>query len=109
MTDTRGRVCEGTGSNLFFVVNGHLITPSLATGCLAGITRELVLEAVEVMVADVPLELLFTADEAFLTSSTRDVQPVSHLDGRPLPTCPGPRTLQAMEAFAALLAATMDP
>ena len=109
MTDTRGRVCEGTGSNLFFVVNGHLVTPSLATGCLAGITRELVLESVDVMVADVPLELLFTADEMFLTSSTRDVQPVSHLDGWAYRACPGPRTTQAMEAFAALAAASMDP
>jgi branched-chain amino acid aminotransferase len=109
MTDTRGRVCEGTGSNVFFVVNGHLVTPSLATGCLAGITRELVLETVDVMVADVPLELLFTADEALLTSSTRDVQPVSHLDGWAFPACPGPRTVQAMEAFAAMVAATMDP
>ncbi len=109
MTDTRGRVCEGTGSNLFFVVNHHLVTPSLATGCLAGVTRELVMEVVDVMVADVPLELLFGADEMFLTSSTRDVQPVSHFDRRALPACPGPRTIQAMDAFAALLAVSMDP
>src|SRR5438552_2035114 len=42
--DTQGRLCEGTGSNLFVVVDGRLITPSLTTGCLAGVTRALVME-----------------------------------------------------------------
>ncbi len=42
------------------------------------------------------------ADEAFLTSSTRDVQPISTVDGRPLPRCPGPLSVAAAEAFAAL-------
>ena len=88
--DTRGRVCEGTGSNVFYFVNGHLVTPSLATGCLAGVTRELVMELVDVMVADAPVGLLGGADEAFITSSTRDVLPVSHLDGHAFPACPGP-------------------
>jgi branched-chain amino acid aminotransferase len=107
--DTRGRVSEGTGSNIFVVLNGHLVTPSLASGCLPGITRELVCELVEVMVADLPMDLLTGVDEAFITSSTRDVQPVSHIDGRPLPACPGPVTSAAMDAFAALVASTMDP
>jgi branched-chain amino acid aminotransferase len=108
-TDTRGRICEGTGSNLFYVVNGHLVTPSLATGCLAGVTRELVLELVDAMVADAPVALLDGADEAFLTSSTRDVLPVSHLDGRPFPSCPGPRTVETMAALSRLQDATLDP
>ena len=107
--DTRGRVCEGTGSNVFYFVNGHLVTPSLATGCLAGVTRELVMELVDVMVADAPVGLLAGADEAFITSSTRDVLPVSHLDGHPFPSCPGPRTTAAMEALAGLQATTLDP
>ena len=107
--DTRGRVCEGTGSNVFYFVNGHLVTPSLATGCLAGVTRELVMELVDVMVADAPVGLLGGADEAFITSSTRDVLPVSHLDGHPFPSCPGPRTTAAMEALAGLQATTLDP
>ena len=81
----------------------------MATGCLAGITRGLVLEVVDVMVADAPVALLANAAEAFITSSTRDVQPVSHLDGQPLPACPGPRTVATMEAFAALQRRTLDP
>ena len=55
-TDTRGRICEGTGTNIFYVLNGHLTTPSLATGCLAGITRDLVIEVADVMVADAPID-----------------------------------------------------
>ena len=107
--DTRGRLCEGTGSNLFYFVNGHLVTPSLATGCLAGVTRELVIELVDVMVADAPVGLMGGAEEAFITSSTRDVLPVSHVDSHPLPSCPGPRTTEAMVALARLQATTLDP
>jgi branched-chain amino acid aminotransferase len=108
-TDTRGRICEGTGTNIFYVLNGHLTTPSLATGCLAGITRELVIEVADVMVADAPVGMLADVDEAFVTSSTRDVQPVSHIDGRTLAGWPGPHTAEAMAAFAALGARTFDP
>jgi branched-chain amino acid aminotransferase len=108
-SDTRGRICEGTGSNIFWVLNGHLTTPSLATGCLAGITRELVLEVADVMVADAPTVMLAEAGEAFITSSTRDVQPVSHVDGHALPSCPGPYTSEAMAGLAALAARTSDP
>jgi branched-chain amino acid aminotransferase len=109
LPDTRGRICEGTGSNVFFVLNGHLTTPSLHTGCLAGITRDLVLEVADVMVADAPMAMLGDVSEAFITSSTRDVQPVARIDGRDLPECPGPRTAEAMAGFAALAARTSDP
>jgi branched-chain amino acid aminotransferase len=53
--------------------------------------------------------MLADVEEAFVTSSTRDVQPVSHIDGRALPACPGPHTKAAMAAFAALGARTFDP
>jgi branched-chain amino acid aminotransferase len=107
--NTQGRLCEGTGSNVFLVTGGRLITPTLASGCLAGITRELVLEVSDAEEADVDLDVLGTADEAFLTSSTRDVQPISHVDGRALGTCPGPRTQAAAVALADLAARTLDP
>lgn len=107
--NTRGALCEGTGSNVFLVTGGRLITPTLAAGCLAGITRELVLESSGAEEADVDLEVLSGADEAFLTSSTRDVQPISHIDGHPLGACPGPRTLGAATALAELATRTLDP
>jgi branched-chain amino acid aminotransferase len=107
--DTTGRLCEGTGSNVFVGVSGRLLTPSLDCGCLAGVTRELLLELGHGEEADVPIGALADADEAFLASSTRDVQPVRVIDGRVLPTCPGPLTQKAALAFAALLADDLDP
>lgn len=107
--NTAGRLCEGTGSNVFLVHEGRLVTPTLAAGCLGGITRELVLETSGAVECDVPLEALAAADEAFLTSSTRDVQPISHVDGRALAACPGPHTEAAASKLAALAARTLDP
>src|SRR4051812_25975633 len=72
-----GALCEGTGSNIFVVVGGQLLTPPLTSGCLAGITRELVLEWCDAREADISLAQLRNAEEAFLTSSTRDVQPIT--------------------------------
>ena len=89
MPDTQGRLCEGTGSNVFLVLGGDLITPSLSTGCLPGVTRDLVLEWSDAVEADVPLTALEEADEVFITSSTRDVQPVHRVDSRIL-AAPGP-------------------
>ena len=105
---TSGLLCEGTGSNVFLVHEGRLLTPTLATGCLAGVTRALVLEATEAVEADVPITALAEAEEVFLTSTGRDVQPVREVDGRDLGP-PGPRTRAAAAAFAALAAGDPDP
>ena len=107
--NTAGALCEGTGSNVFVGIDGRLATPPLASGCLAGITRALVLEVTDAAEQDLPLSALADADEAFLTSSTRDVHPISHVDGTPLPACPGPLTTAAATAFADLAARNPDP
>jgi branched-chain amino acid aminotransferase len=104
-----GSLCEGTGTNVFAVLDGRLVTPPLAAGCLAGVTRELVLELVEAEEVDVPVGRLREATEAFLTSSTREVQPIRAVDGAPLPQCPGPVTAAAAAAFAELVARDLDP
>jgi branched-chain amino acid aminotransferase len=109
LANTAGNLCEGTGTNVFVGIGGRLLTPPLSSGCLPGITRELVIEVADVDERDVPLAALADADEAFLTSSTRDVQPIASVDGRPLPVCPGPLTTSAARAFAALAARTIDP
>lgn len=111
--NTRGELCEGTGSNIFVVVDGVLRTPPLASGCLAGITRELTIEwarevGVEVREETLPLAVLETAEEAFLTSSTRDVQPIHAIDAREL-VAPGPVTARVQEAFAKAATATINP
>lgn len=107
--NTAGNLCEGTGSNVFVGIGGRLVTPPLSSGCLAGITRELVLELVDVEEADLPLDALATADEAFLTSSGRDVQPIGHVDGAALAGCPGPLSRAAHDALADLMARDVDP
>jgi branched-chain amino acid aminotransferase len=98
--NTVGQLCEGTGSNVFVVVDGQLLTPPVASGCLAGITRALTVEWTGAREADLPLEVLETAEEIFLTSTLRDVQAVHRVDGRDLPGAPGPVTAKAMRIFA---------
>ncbi len=107
--NTQGHLCEGTGSNVFLVHQGRLITPSLASGCLAGVTRQLVIELTGAVEEDGPLSALAAADEAFLTSTTRDVHPIHSVDGHPLPAAPGPATKAAAQAFADLKAKEIDP
>ncbi|WP_019634119.1 aminotransferase class IV [Actinomadura atramentaria] len=104
-----GNLCEGTGSNVFLVRAGRLVTPPLSSGCLAGVTRALTLEWCGGEEEDVPLAALAEADEAFLTSTTRDIQPIALVDGAALPAAPGPITAKAMETFAAHAAEVMDP
>lgn len=106
--DTRGRLSEGTGSNVFVVVDGELLTPSTSSGCLAGITRELVLEWTSAVERDLPIEVLAEAQEVFLTSSTRDVHPVARIDDRAL-VAPGPVTAEVAAAFRTRADDDLDP
>ena len=88
MVHRDGRVTEGATSNLFVVDgDGALRTPPLTVGLLAGITRELIMEAaaregIPVAESDVMREDLLGARELFLTSSVRGIMPVTSLDGQ---------------------------
>jgi branched-chain amino acid aminotransferase len=96
----QGHLCEGTGTNVFYVVDGQLRTPTLASGCLAGITRHLLLEWYGAAEADAPLEdVVAQASEAFLASTTRDVQPIHRWDDREL-EAPGPVTGEVKKVWA---------
>lgn len=111
--NTRDELCEGTGSNVFVVVDGRLSTPPLSSGCLAGVTRELVLEwcreaGVEVHEEPLPLGVLARADELFVTSSIKDVLPVSAVDGAPV-DAPGPVTTRVQQVWRECAARTDDP
>jgi branched-chain amino acid aminotransferase len=107
--NTAGQLCEGTGSNIFVVIGGRALTPPLSSGCLAGVTRALVLEWCEAEEADLPMAALVEADEVFLTSTTRDVQPVDRVDDHAVQAAPGPVTRKAMDVFAERSAADLDP
>jgi branched-chain amino acid aminotransferase len=111
--NTRGELCEGTGSNVFVVVDGVVRTPPLESGCLAGISRELVLEwcrsdGLDVVEEAMPLDVLERAEEVFLTSSIKDVLPVSAVDGRELPW-PGPLTRRVREVWDRHASVSEDP
>ena len=83
--DSKGQLSEGTGSNIFLVYGDEVVTPSETNGLLLGITRELVIEwgrAAGITIterSDLSVENLFDCDGAFLTSSTRDVQPIGQI------------------------------
>lgn len=107
--NTVGQLCEGTGSNVFVVVDGRILTPPVSSGCLAGITRALAVEWTGAEEADLPMDVLESAEEIFLTSTLRDVQAVHRVDGRELPGAPGPVTAKAMRVFDERAAADRDP
>ncbi|GIG39768.1 aminotransferase class IV [Cellulomonas phragmiteti] len=119
LADTRGRLCEGTGSNVFVETGGELVTPALETGALAGITRELLLlwgpqaglPVREARPGELPWEVLedVVAGRAglALTGSIRNVTPVVRLDD--VEVAPGPLSREAQRLFLARMADDVDP
>jgi branched-chain amino acid aminotransferase len=112
MRNYRGELAECSQSNLFVVKQGTALTPPLEAGLLAGITREFLFEVaadIGVPMTEAPLhdDDLLGADEAFLTSTTREVVPIVLVDEHRIGTGqPGPVTRALLEAFrrrAALL------
>jgi branched-chain amino acid aminotransferase len=106
--NTRGELCEATGSNVFVVSGGVVHTPPMDAGCLLGVTRAHVIElcdreGIPCEQVAVPMHALPHADEAFLTSSTREVQPIASIDGVALRAAPGPITDRLRNAFRALV------
>jgi branched-chain amino acid aminotransferase len=99
-----GIVLEPPTSSIFWVSpQGALRTPALDNGVLESITRDRLVKALHVESGAWPVADLRAAKEAFLASTTREIQAVSAIDGIELPESPGPRTREAQEAFAATL------
>ncbi|MCT4356755.1 aminodeoxychorismate lyase [Streptomyces sp. Je 1-79] len=107
--NTVGQLCEGTGSNVFVVLDGRIHTPPVSSGCLAGITRALAVEWTGAQETDLPLDVLRSAEEIFLTSTLRDIQAVHRVDDRGTTPAPGPVTAKAMRIFDERAAADRDP
>lgn len=107
--NTVGQLCEGTGSNVFVVLDGELHTPPVSSGCLAGITRALAVRWTGARESELSFDVLERAEEVFLTSTLRDVQAVRRIDGRELPGAPGPVTAKAMRLFEESAARDRDP
>lgn len=106
--NSRGELCEGTGSNVFVVIDGEVMTPPLASGCLAGVTRDLVLEWFAGTEATLSYSALMDADEVFITSSTRDVHPVIRVDER-IWAAAGPVSARLRNEFIAQAGLNPDP
>jgi branched-chain amino acid aminotransferase len=107
LLNLEGFLAEGATSNVFVVRDGTILTPPLSAGILPGITREVLLErlaALGLSFREMPLRLddLLSADEAFLTSTTREVVPVRQVDEHVIASgTPGPLTRRALEVFRA--------
>jgi branched-chain amino acid aminotransferase len=106
MLDTRGYAVEGSAENLFIVKDGVIITPSLGSCALPGITRSSVIELAknefkyEVWERDIERDELFTADEIFFTGTAAEVVPVRSIDSRDVGEGkPGPVTVSLQKKF----------
>ncbi|MDP7035546.1 MAG: aminotransferase class IV [Planctomycetota bacterium] len=105
MKNAQGHLTEGTTSNIFFICDGTLHTPALSCGILSGITRDLVLNLARTL--SIPIkegnftpDQLESAQEVFITSTTRDILPIRTLQGAPYPEpFPGPVTQRLLEQF----------
>jgi len=103
-------VVEGSSTNIFLVIGEMLITPSLDSGVLPGITRQTALELAQTigiipLVRQVELDELLKADEAFLTNSTIEIMPLTLLDDKPIDSGkPGPLTQRLMSDYKKLVA-----
>jgi branched-chain amino acid aminotransferase len=103
-----GTVLEPPTSTIFWVSSqGSLRTSALEAGVLRSITRARVIDALEVEEGHWPVEDLRAAGEAFLASTTREIQPVAEIDGRRVDAAPGERTKDAEAAFRRVLEAEM--
>jgi branched-chain amino acid aminotransferase len=104
-----GSVAEAAMANVFAVRSGQLMTPPLVSGCLPGITRNAVIDCCRALGLPAPetritTDDLMAADEIFLTSSLRRIQPVAALGQRVFSPVPGPVTTVLQQALEALTA-----
>ena len=105
MLNAIGEVAESASANVFLVQAGDLLTPPLDAGILPGVTRRVVIDlaaALGIPVREEPIAVkdLLAADEAFITSTLKEVMPISTIDGRPVGSGrPGPVTLRLLRAI----------
>jgi branched-chain amino acid aminotransferase len=112
--DRTGRLCEASTTVAVLALDGRLVTPPLGPGVLPGVTRQLLIEAMAASddpIAQQPVTAgdLARAEELFLLSTARPVQPVSAVDGRRLPWCPGRLTRMASRTWHRAYDGVADP
>ncbi|NLA35922.1 MAG: 4-amino-4-deoxychorismate lyase [Actinobacteria bacterium] len=107
--NTVGDLCEAATANVFVGFGERLVTPPLSSGCLPGITRELLLAAGVGTEERIPMERLADATEMFVVSTGREVQPIWAIDDRELPRCPGPLSAMARRVWVEQIGSQLDP
>jgi branched-chain amino acid aminotransferase len=114
MLNSVGKVSEGTGENIFVVKNGMLITPSLGSSILGGLTRDTIIylsgrNRIRVIEREVARSELYTADEIFLTGTAAGIAPVISVDRRPVGNGKvGPVTERLAKAYFDLVSGRDD-
>jgi branched-chain amino acid aminotransferase len=103
----QGLVLEAPTSTLFWVKDGQLRTPPLSDHILASITRGVVIQVTDAVEQETTLTDLLDADEAFLASTIREVQPICQIDDVELPA-PGPVSTQTAATVSAHLAEVLS-
>ena len=115
MLNEQGYVAECTGDNVFVIRDGRIVTPPIAAGALAGVTRAVVFElarelGIEIREENITRYDIYTADECFLTGTAAEIIPAVELDARPVHDGkPGPVTLRLTEMFRELTRTTGTP
>ncbi len=104
MLNHEGNLTEASSSNVFLVSKGTLLTPALASGILQGITRRHVLQLAEshgipTHERVIKPEELLDADEAFISSTIKEILPIAHVDSKQIPCCPGPLTMRLLSLY----------
>jgi branched-chain amino acid aminotransferase len=113
LLNEQGYLAEGSTTNIFLVSKGELITPSLESGVLPGITRETVLEiarssSIKTLERQVELKELIEAEEAFITNSILELMPLISVEGRPIGSGkPGKLSKELLDAYRKLVAETL--
>jgi branched-chain amino acid aminotransferase len=105
LLDDHGRVCEGSGENIFVVWEGRIVTPPPAASILDGITRKSAIQiardlGIEVIERDIARAELYLADEVFMTGTAAELVPVREIDDHTIGSgTPGPLTRAVQSAF----------
>jgi branched-chain amino acid aminotransferase len=113
LLNERGEVAECTAANIFCARQGRVLTPPLSAGCLAGITRSVLLEigaraGLPVEEQTLFPEDLYSSDEVFISSTNRSMLPVIEINGHKIANAPGPATRTLDKAFAAYMREYID-
>lgn len=104
LLNERGEVCECTSANIFVIQGSDVWTPPLDSGCLAGITRALLIEEIQIPELRIGEKTLMPADlaradQVFITSTTRDLLAVNHIEGLDLKNAASPHLPRLQQAF----------